>query len=380
MRCPHPLGLLLSLCSAVAVTVAPAGTPPVSVWGSIDSLHKCGVNDVPDIPSRFFVDGDGLTHMIDGSTSFHWMTGPSVYNQTRNCSAAWNSTQNPDPSMFASAEWLDSPHFFPNGTVVAFVHVEYDAMSIEVPKCPHNYPLCWTVTITLAISDDSGYTWRHARPPPNHLVMAVPYEFNQTQPASGWGDPSNIIQSPTDNFFYFAALNRNQVGLQAPGVCVLRTNDLMDPTSWRGYGGGGEFNVSFVSPYTMPPDEAAEHICTTIFPNECMPSGLMYSTYLEQYVLTLDCLKDQHSAYISYSPDLITWTSPAPFYSISDLPPQVRKNVTSITYPTFVDPAGVSGGNFNSMGQTAPLFWASIGHSPWSDGRRVWATNMTFSK
>jgi hypothetical protein len=77
--------------------------------------------------------------------------------------------------MFASAEWLDSPHVFPNGTVVALVHVEFDAMNIEVPKCPHNYPLCWTVTVTQAISDDFGLTWRHAREPPAHLVAAVPY-------------------------------------------------------------------------------------------------------------------------------------------------------------------------------------------------------------
>jgi hypothetical protein len=105
----------------------------------------------------------------------------------------------------------------------------------------------------------------------------------------------------------------------------------------------------------------------------------MYSAYLGQYVVTLDCLHDQSAAYISYSDDLVAWSEPAPFYHIADLPPEVRRNVTSITYPTFVDPQGLTGGgNFDSMGQTAPLFWVSIGHSPWTDGRRVWATNFTF--
>ena len=268
---------------------------------------------------------------------------------------------------------------FPNGTVVALTHVEFDAMNIMVPKCNLSYPRCWTVTITLAVSHDWGYTWAHARPPPEHLVMAVPYEFNRTQLASGWGDPSNILQAP-DGWFYFGALNRDQVGLQPPGVCFVRTRNLMDPSSWRGHGGGGVFNVSFVSPYTMPPDDAPSHICATAFPDQCMPSGLMYSTYLEQFVVTLDCLKDQSAAYISYSADMVTWTPPVPFFHISSLSPDVRKNVTSMTYPTFVDPAGLSGGNFNSMGQTAPLFWVSIGHSPWTDGRRLWATNMTFTK
>ena len=138
--------------------------------------------------------------------------------------------------------------------------------------------------------------------------------------------------------------------------------------------------MSFVSPYTMPPGEEVQHVCATAFPNECMPSGLMYSTYLDQYVATLDCLEDQSAAFISYSSDMVAWTTPAPFYGIKDLPAEVRKNVTAFTYPTFVDPSGLSGGNFNSMGQTAPLFWVSIGHSPYTDGRRLWATNLTFTK
>jgi hypothetical protein len=61
-----------------------------------------------------------------------------------------------------------------------------------------------------------------------------------------------------------------------------------------------------------------------------------------------------------------------------DLPPEVSKNVTSITYPTFIDPSAADGGNFMAIGKNPPLFWASIGHSPWTDGRRLWATPFTF--
>jgi len=365
--------------TAAAITVFPTSVP-VTVWASVDSLHKCGVNDTPDIPARAFVDGDGITHMIDGSTSFHWMTGPSVYNQTRNCTPAWNSTQNPDPSMFASAEWLDSPHVFPNGTVFALVHVEYDAMNIEVPKCPHNYPLCWTVTITLARSDDWGYTWRHARPPPDHLVMAVPYEFNQTQPASGWGDPSNIIVNPDDGLFYFAAWNRNTVGLQVPGICFMRTADLTDPAAWRAHGGGGVFNITLPSPYTMPSGDAGEHLCTVAenLPN-CPPGGISWSTYLRQFVMVMVC-DDAYGVWISFSTNLRSWTTAVEFYKFKDLPPAVQRNVTSFSYPTFIDPAAAASGdaNFMTIGQDAPLFWSSIGHSPYTDGRRLWATTMHF--
>jgi hypothetical protein len=373
---------LISTCftsTILSFSVLPTGIPS-SVWGSTDALHKCGVNDVPDIPARVFVDTTGLTHMIIGSTAFHWMTGPSIFNQTRNCTPAWNSTQDPDPSMFSSAEWLDSPHVFVNGTVISLVHVEYDAMNIEVPKCPHNYPLCWTVTVTLARSDDFGYTWRHAQDPPNNLVASVPYKFNQSQPASGWGDPSNLVKSPSDGYYYFGVLNRNQVGLQSPGICFARSVDLLDPRSWRAYGGSTiGWNVSWVSPYTMEPGTEADHICTVAsnLP-ACMPSGLVWSTYLSLYVITMDCINNQGGLFISTSPDLINWTTADEFYKIKDLPTAVAKNVTSMTYPTFIDPSSIDGGNFGAIGQNASLFWVSIGHSPYTDGRRLWSTPFTF--
>jgi hypothetical protein len=375
--------ILISLIftkTSTSVSLLPTGDP-LSVWGSIDSLHKCGVNDVPDIPARAFVDNNGLTHMIIGSTSFHWMTGPTVYNQTRNCTPAWNSTENPDPSMFSSAEWLDSPHVFDNGTVIALVHVEYDAMNIEVPKCPHNYPLCWAVTVTLARSDDFGYTWRHALPPPDNLVAAVPYKFNQSQPASGWGDPSNFVKSPTDEYYYFGVLNRNQVGLQSPGICFARSVDLLDPSSWRAYGGSNiGWNVSWVSPYTIEPGTESSHICEVANLPTCMPSGLVWSSYLLLWVITMDCINNQGGLFISTSPDFITWSPAEEFYKIKDLPPNVERNVTSMTYPTFIDPNSIDSGNFGSIGQNASLFWVSIGHSPYTDGRRLWSTPFTFSK
>jgi hypothetical protein len=376
---PPLLVHLASLAAAAALTVTPSG-PPASVWGSIDALHKCGVNDVPDIPPRAFLDDAGLAHMIVGSTAFHRMTGPTVFNQTRSCTPTWNSTQDADPAMFASAEWLDSPHVFPNGTVVALVHVEYDAMNIAVPKCPHSYPLCWSVAVTQAISDDFGATWRHARAPPAHLVAAVPYAFNASQPASGWGDPSNIFQSPLDGLYYVAVLNRNRVGLQAPGICFARTADLTDPASWRAWSGVA-WNVSWVSPYAMAPGTEAAHVCAPVVTAEqCMPSGVVWSAYLGLFVATLDCIDRQGALYMATSADLVQWSAVAPFYDLAALPADVRRNVTSMTYPTFIDPTASAGGNFMAIGQDPPLFWVSIGHSPYTDGRRVWATPMHFEK
>ena len=379
-RSDDPLSLFWPIDAAPALPAAPVVQPsgdPVVVWAAVDTLHKCGIIDVPDIPARAFVDvSTGLTHMIVGSTNFHRMNGPNLYNLSRECAAAWNETADPNPSHFAGDEFLDSTVALPNGTVYTLIHTEYPGNVYHNCTGPA-YPLCWTVTIGLAVSHDSGMTWAHALPPPAHLVAAVPYGYNASQLAYGWGDPSNIIEK--DGFYYAAVWNRNQVGLQAPGVCVMRVaaDSIGDPSAWRAWGGEA-YNVSFVSPYTLAPGTEGDHVCTVTNLPGCPIGGWAWSTYLSKYVATLDCsLQAGSQFYIAYSDDLQTWSAPAPFYNSKALPQNVSKVVTSMSYPTMMDPSS-GDANFGTIGQNPALFWVSIGHSPYSDGRHLWATPFSF--
>lgn len=86
--------------------------------------------------------------------------------------------------------------------MVALVHTEYPGNVYGNCSTGLHYPQCWTVTLGLAVSQNWGQTWEHARNPPHHLVAAVPYGYNETQLAYGWGDPSNIVKSPKDGYFY----------------------------------------------------------------------------------------------------------------------------------------------------------------------------------
>jgi len=357
-------------------TLTPTG-PPVNIWASVDTLHRCGFIDVPDIPARPFVDAAGTAHMIVGSTTFRRMEGQSLFSLNRSCVASYNSTNSPDPAMFAGDEFLDSPIAFDNGTVVALVHTEYPGNVYKNCTGPA-YPHCWTVSIGLAVSHDFGATWAHAAPPPAHLVAAVPYGYNQSQLAYGWGDPSNIVAGRGDGFFYAAVWNRNQVGLQAPGVCMMRTASLLSPASWRAWDGAA-YTVPFASPYTMAPGTEAAHVCAVTNLPGCPLGGLAWSTALNLYVATMDCsLQGGEQFYVTSSPDLITWADPQPFYNAKMLPANVSKLITAMTYPTLVDPdAGDK--NFGTVGTHPWLFWGSIGHSPYSDGRHLWATAMKFA-
>jgi hypothetical protein len=386
--------LLLALAGspvAADLTVTVSG-PTVDVWGAVNTLHKCGFIDVPDIPARAFVDDKGVTKMIVGDTYYHHMSGPSILNQTRECAYAFNQTADPDPSHFAGDEFLDSSIAFDNGTVISLIHTEYPGnvynnTGPDAPMCTiHPYPTCWTVSIGLAISHDWGATWKHARPPPHHLVAAVPYGYNQSQLAYGWGDPSNIVKSPKDGLYYVAIWNRNQVGLQAPGICMMRTGDLMDPASWRAWD-GTDYTVSLdASPYSMKPGTQSEHICTvTNLPagdtkTGCAPAGMVWSDYLKKFVVTLGC--GGHFKYAT-SDDLISWSATRVLDVKHNLAPNISKMVVDMNYPTFMDPnapKAFGDKNYYTIGQSAYLFWSSIGHSPHTDGRHLLATPFTFQK
>jgi len=120
---------------------SPAGVPLV-IWAAVDTLHKCHIIDVPDIPARAFVDvSTGLTHMIVGSTNFHKMIGNSLFNQTRECIAAWNETADPNPSHFAGDEFLDSTVALSNGTIYTLVHTEYPG-NVYHNCTGKGYPYC----------------------------------------------------------------------------------------------------------------------------------------------------------------------------------------------------------------------------------------------
>lgn len=246
------------------------------------------------------------------------------------------------------------------------------------------YPYCWTVAMTLAVSHDWGDSWAHALPPPQNMVAAPPYKYTPSGATlnAGWGDSSGIVRSPRDGFFYAIVHNRFEEGLQKNGSCVIRTNDLTSPTSWRGWG-GETFDVAFhPSPYTTPPPDPKDHVCTVLDLPDCVVLGLVWSVYLEKYVASMSCGDENGgdsspSFYYATSEDMIHWSDVEIMYT-----PPVPPAVHFYSYPTLRDPAAPSRGdrNYGTIGQTATLFYVSVTHNFYTEGRQLYAVNVTFHK
>jgi len=102
---------------------------------------------------------------------------------------------------------------------------------------------------------------------------------------------------------------------------MMRTNNLMDPSSWRGWDGKA-YTKSFVSAYGPGGggvSDPADHVCTvTNLPAGscvhtkgvklgCQAAGIAWSTYLEKFVVTLGCASNGFKW--ATSDDLITWST-----------------------------------------------------------------------
>lgn len=367
----------------------------VDVWAAVDQWKKCHMIDVPDVPAKFFFDQQNVTHLVAGSTNFHVSLGTPL-RQTRKCEVAWNMTGDPDPSMFAGDEFLDGTHALDNGTVYALLDTEYPGQRYDNCAANLSYPYCYQLSISLAVSHDWGLTWAHALPPPRNLVATVPYVYNMSHISYGWGAPS-IVRSPKDGYIYMIMWNKHDIGLQEGGLSVARTASIGDPASWRGLDKNGEFTVSYVSPYTMDPGTEADHVSEIVnLPKNCAPHGLTYSTDIDKFVVSLCCYDSwliQSSARLrggnsmatflfATSPDMITWSETTRFFNTTrDVPANISSMVTGKMYPSLFDPQEATARgdrNFGVIGREPWLYWVSVGHSPYSDGRHLWATPVNF--
>ena len=188
-------------------------------------------------------------------------------------------------------------------------------------------------TITLARSTDGGESYTHA-PAPAHLVAALPYQYIPSEGRLGYFTPSNIVEK--DGFYYSMILVSLAYKEQKSGVCLMRTQDLADPRSWRAWDGTG-FNARFIDPYRESPEPYSRHVCDPIDPDQLGVAGapnrsLTYNTYLGKYVATgtsnrYDVAqgKDVWGFYFSLSDDLIHWTDLQIIMEDDERPVHVRR-------------------------------------------------------
>jgi hypothetical protein len=277
------------------------------------TTDRCEDQNFPDLPARAFRGADGQVQLTISDDNNYRMLGPDLDTLALDCTPVMRSQKAADPALFADNEWIAATYTEDGQTVYALVHNEYWGQT-HAGQCPqHDYFPCWDNSITLAVSTDGGATYSHAADPPAHLVARLPYPYEAGAGPEGTRNPSNIIKG--QDGYYYSFFNVSMYRTQEQRVCLMRTDDLTDPKSWR-FWTGARFEGRFVVPYLDPPANPADHVCAALGMKTIgatMNESITYNSYLSRYVLiglSADHLEGREvwGVYYSFSDDLLQWT------------------------------------------------------------------------
>ena len=170
--------------------------------------------------------------------------------------------------------------------------------------------VCEYMGITSAVSADGGATFTQADPPG---LVAVPADVYDPEWVHSLWQPSNIVAHPTDGHYYaLVQIDEHYFGepqFHQQGTCAIRTDDLSDPTSWRGWGGEA-YDVEFVNPHGVADAERDAHRCVSVTGTQvgALTYGFTYNEELGLFVAVGSQGTPVPGFYVAYSEDLINWT------------------------------------------------------------------------
>ncbi len=267
-----------------------------------------------------------------------------------------------DPATYAEAQSLtveagDQLDFW----VSAVGEASFDATNYEVvvtadgQRCTGDTWACTQVGLAGAVSVDGGTTW--TRPDPSRrFVAGVGEQYRHDAGMAAVWQPTNIVRHPTDGYYYMLVQYDYHRGRDAQHTCVVRTNELDNPSAWRAWDGEA-FALAFVDPYQADVNDADPSLaCASVM--AAPMGGLSWNTYLNRFVAVGGFTQFGPTGhYLTTSEDLVTWSVPvliaeAEFVYTSDVGPYEP-------YGTLIDPASESP-SYDTTGQFPYLYFTRI--------------------
>jgi hypothetical protein len=360
----------LRLASALALLLAspaPAGAvePPlaaITVVGAPETVFNpardaCDGNDVADIPARAFRDGDGEIVMFALHSENRALRGRDVDHLKPACRSPLPSHGNADPAAFDDASWIAATWTENGRAVAALVHHEYQANTHPGRCSAKEYLACWYNSVVAVSSSDGGASF--TRPSVPDVVAAAPFRQEVGQGRHrGFFNPSNIVAE--GRWRYMMAATTGWDGQDA-GVCLFRTDDPRDASSWRAFDGRG-FGTRFRDPYRAKPGSP---VCQTIPPFPTPVGSISRHRGSKAWIAVFQAKANGDTFkvpgfYTTSSRDLLMWDTPRLLIEGATLyDDPCGSGGRLIAYPSLIDRAA-EGRNFDDVGDTADLYYASL--------------------
>lgn len=330
---------------ALSLTPAYAAPPEISI-GTIGSpqvyLHDSKFTQAgskADSPVRAFRDSGGLYNVFAIDSHNYPFRGANFDTVTQSTRQAFPSNFDPDPANFDYKAWVQTPYLLDaaDSAVIAVIHNEFHGKNPEEYQsdCADNQvranQTCWYVTGRLAISNNSGRTFRATGD-----LIGIPYRFATDMVRAGIGSYP-IIRHPSSKYLFMMAGGISEYGAQQGGTCVARSID--NGLTWRFWTGAG-FTGQFINPYVS--SAAPEgHVCQPVIAQgEGSPNHVFYVRRHGVFVglsfrARNDALGEPDRVLYRTTRNFIDWSDPAVLY-------EGPVNNSRMAYASMIDPLSVS--------------------------------------
>jgi len=339
------------------------------------SKDSCELIDIPDAPARAFRDYRGTVHLISSHYVMRQSIGPTLESVHHSCLVSYDSAHDPNPAHYNDATWLDSFYSLDGTTVAALGHMEYHGWEHPGMCRTTDTNACWYNADTLHVSRDGGYHFL-SLPPPTNYIVGLPYTYEIDRGPEGYSIDTNVIK--VGRWYYAMATDWEwPPGCGNPGTtpCLVpfggspvRTTNILDPSSWRGWD-GQSFSVSFVDPYRAPVQRPEDHIYTPV-PYMYYVNAINYFTPGHVFVATLwdpfNTAYGPEGLYLSTSTDLINWRTPILVVTQAQVLAREPSGNWSYQYFSLLDPRS-SDANFSTLGDEPSLYYVRFddNHGPY---------------
>jgi hypothetical protein len=349
--------------------------PPVAAFDT--RRDSCELTDIPDDAARAFRDYKGTVHLIASHSVTRAGLGPTLETAKHNCQIVYKSRHDANPANFDDYTWLTQFYSIDGKQIVALAHMEYHGW--EHPgMCASktDTAACWYNVDTFFMSNDGGYHFASPKPPANYL-LSLPYKYQPNQGPEGYSVDTNILK--VGPWYYATAYSwawpprcgdgKGQAPCLVPDAsCPIRTANILDPKSWRGWD-GKDFTVTFVDPYREQPEIPHDHICTPV-PYLDYANGTSFHEASGLFVATL---WNQGSGgfgpqgvYFTTSRDFIHWSKPALAMTRNQMLRREPEGNWSYMYFSLIDP-NAKDGSFATITDHPYLYYVRMddNHGPY---------------
>ena len=337
---------------------------------------SCEQIDVPDAAARAFRDYKGTIHLV----ASHYVTrsglGPTLETVKHNCQVVYQSPHDGNIADYYDYTWLNSFYNVDGKRVVALGHMEYHGWEHGQCAGKTDTITCWYNVQTYNLSEDGGYHFARPKPPTNYF-LSLPYKYQVNQGPEGVSIDANIVKVGD---WYYTAMSGwpwppncgsgkgQKPCLNPGGTCPIRTSNILDPSSWRGWDGNG-FNVSFDDPYRGPVANPASHLCPQV-PNVEFLTGFNYYPAAHLFIGTQftpeETAYGPPGVYFTTSPDFVHWSKPSLAMTMNQMLRREPNGNWTYAYFSLIDPKSTDS-NFMTVTDTPYLYYvrSDADHGPY---------------